>query len=100
MAVLMGFTALVIDMGLFFEDRRHLQNTADAAALAGVAELPTNPTAAKSKAAQWAAKHGLSPAEITSIELRTTDYPNDTLYVEMERQFSWVFGRVLGQTTS
>ncbi len=100
LTVLLGFTAMAIDVGLFFEDRRHLQNTADAAALAGVAELPANPTAAKSKAAQWAAKHGISSAEIKTIEVRTTDYPNDTLYVEVERQFSWVFGRVLGQTTS
>src|SRR6266542_5019227 len=100
LTVLLGFTAMAIDVGLFFEDRRHLQNTADAAALAGVDELTANPTAAKSKAAQWAAKHGISSAEIKTIEVRTTDYPNDTLYVEVERQFSWVFGRVLGQTTS
>ena len=51
LTVLLGFTAMAIDLGLFFEDRRHLQNTADAAALAGVAELPANPAAAKSKAA-------------------------------------------------
>jgi hypothetical protein len=100
LGVLMGFTAMAIDLGLFFQDRRHLQNTADAAALAGVAELPKRPAVAKSKAAEWAAKHGVSSGEIKTIEVRTTDYPNDTLYVEVERQFGWVFGRVLGKTTS
>jgi|SRR5438132_4584846 len=100
LTVLLGFTAMAIDVGLFFENRRHLQNTADAAALAGVAELPMNPGAAKTKAAQWAAKHGLSSSEIKTIDVRTTDYPNDTLYVEVEREFTWVFGRVLGKTVS
>ncbi|TMG09760.1 MAG: hypothetical protein E6I02_00780 [Chloroflexi bacterium] len=100
LTVLLGFTAMAIDLGLFFEDRRHLQNTADAAALAGVAELPANPAAAKSKAAEWAAKHGVSSGELKTIEVRTTDYPNDTMYVEVERQFSWIFGRVLGKTSS
>ena len=36
LTVLLGFTAMAIDVGLFYEDRRHMQNTADAAALAGV----------------------------------------------------------------
>ena len=51
LTVLLGMTAMAIDVGLLFEDRRHMQNTADAAALAGVAELPGNPAAAKSQAA-------------------------------------------------
>src|SRR2546423_15602482 len=59
MAVLLGFTALAIDMGLFFENRRHLQNTADAAALAGVEQLPANPGLGISDANDRAAKnHG------------------------------------------
>ncbi len=97
--VLLGFTAMAIDVGLFFEDRRHLQNTADAAALAGVAELPYNPANAKSKAAEWVENNKVASSEIKTIEVRTTDFPNDTLYVELEGQFSWIFGRVLGETT-
>lgn len=98
--VLLGFTAMAVDIGLFFEDRRHLQNSADAMALAGVQELPLNPLAAKDKAKDWAANNSIDPAEIKTIEVRTTDFPNDTLYVELDREFSWVFGRVLGKTTS
>src|SRR6266508_5430764 len=94
--VLMGFTAMAIDVGLFFEDRRHFQNTADAAALAGVAELPLNPVGARNRAEEWAAKHGVPSSEIKTIEVRTTDAVNDTLYVELEAEFNWIFGRVLG----
>jgi len=99
LSVLLGFTAMAIDVGLFYEDRRHMQNTADAAALAGVAELPYNPAAAKIKAAEWAANNGVPSGELKSLEVRTTDFPNDTMFVELEGQFSWVFGRVLGKTT-
>ena len=44
MTALLGFTAMAIDIGMFFEDRRHLQNSADAMALAGVQELPAQPS--------------------------------------------------------
>lgn len=97
--VLLGFVAMAIDVGLFYEDRRHLQNTADAAALAGVAELPTNPALAKQKAGEWAVNNGVPSSEIKSIEVRTTDFPNDTVFVEMEGNFDWIFGRVLGKTS-
>ena len=96
LAVVLGFTAMTIDLGLLFEDRRHLQNTADAAALAGVVELPINPVAAKQKAQDWAAKNGVPASQIKKIEIRTTEVANDTLYVEVEKQFDWVFGGALG----
>jgi Putative Flp pilus-assembly TadE/G-like len=99
MSVLLGFTAMAIDVGLFFEDRRQFQNSADAMALAGVAELPFNPASAQSKAQQWATNNGVDSSEIKTIEVRTTGVANDTLYVELEGEFSWIFGRVLGQTT-
>jgi len=100
MSSLIGFTAMAIDMGLFFEDRREFQNSADAMALAGVAELPANAPLAYQKARDWAAKNNVDDSEIKTIEARTTGVANDTLYVELEGEFSWVFGRVLGQTTS
>ena len=99
LGVLLGFTAMTIDVGMFYHDRRHLQNTADAAALAGVAELPKNPIKAQKKATDWAANNGVPSSQIKTIQVRTTDAPNDTLYVELEKEFSWVFGRALGQGT-
>ncbi|TMG04577.1 MAG: hypothetical protein E6I09_06145 [Chloroflexi bacterium] len=91
LTVILGFVAMTVDLGLFYEDRRHLQNTADAAALAGVVELPLNPVAAKQKAQDWAANNGVPASQIKKIEIRTSEVPNDTLYVELEKQFSWVF---------
>ena len=99
-AVLLGFTAMAIDVGLFFEDRRHFQNSADAMALAGVAELPLNPAGATTKAQEWAANNDVDPSEIKTVQVRTTGVANDTLYVELEGDFGWIFGRVVGQTTS
>lgn len=50
---LMIATALAIDVGSLFEDRRHLQTVADAAALAGAQELPENPEEAEKKARDY-----------------------------------------------
>lgn len=41
---LFGFTALAIDGGMMWSDRRHAQNAADAAALAGAYQLAVNPS--------------------------------------------------------
>ena len=98
--VLLGFTAMAIDIGMFFEDRRHLQNSADAMALAGVQELPTNPATAKQKARDWAVNNGISDAEIQSIEVQTGLAANDTVHVELEKDFNWIFARVLGKTST
>ncbi len=100
MAVVMGFTALAIDVGLFLEERRDNQNDADAAALAGVQFLPQNPAVAINAARQWADKNGVAQGEIVTIEVRSKNVPNDTLYVELKTKFGWIFGRVLGMTSS
>ena len=100
MTVLLGFTALAVDIGMLYEDRRHYQNSADAMALAGVAELPLNPASATLKANEWAANNDVDPSEIKTVEVRTTGVTNDTLYVEVEGDFGWIFGRALGFVTS
>src|SRR6266568_4889820 len=91
LTVLLGFTALAIDMGLFFENRRHLQNTADAAALAGVGDLPENPALAIQDA-----KDNVPAGDIKKIEVQTQFVPNDTLYVEVSQNFNWIFARAVG----
>lgn len=99
MLVVMGFVAMTIDVGLAYQDRRHYQNSADAAAMAGAAELPKNPTLAVDRARQWANKNGIPNADIQTIQVRSTKYANDTIYVELNDEFEWVFARVLGETT-
>jgi Flp pilus assembly protein TadG len=52
--VLFGIAALVIDGGRWFQTHRHLQTAADAAALAGVQALPSDPSGATSIANTYA----------------------------------------------
>ena len=100
MVALLGFVAMAVDVGLLLHERRTLQNAADAAALAGAAELPDNPALAVSKAQDWAAKNGVSPGEIDTIQVQSTYVANDTMYVALKRDFNWLFGRVVGMTQS
>jgi hypothetical protein len=100
MAVVLGFTAMAIDIGLMYEERRDMQNAADAAALAGAQYLPQDPSEAVATAQQWALNNGIDAAQITAIQVQSTNVSNDTIYVELDNDFSWVFGKVLGLTSS
>ena len=51
--VLIGFVALATDTGLIWVNRRSLQNAADAAALAGVQQLPNDVVGAESVACDY-----------------------------------------------
>ena len=97
MSMLLGMVSMATDLGLFFHDRRHLQNSTDAAALAGAAELPLHPDLAVDRARQWATKNGIPNAQIKKLEVRTTVVTNDTMYIEVEKQFNWIFARALGR---
>src|SRR3989304_6288142 len=68
LAVLLGFVALAVDIGLYLHERRQLQNSADAAALAGVPYLPDSPGTAQSTALAWAANNGIAPNEVVAVE--------------------------------
>ena len=93
MAVLLGFTAMAVDVGLFLHDRRSLQNAADAASLAGVPFLPNNPGAAEAAARQWAANNGINLEEITAVEFADG---NTLIRVRVQRDVPAMFARVLG----
>jgi hypothetical protein len=53
LTVMLGFGALVVDVGLNWASRTQLQSAADAAALAGAAELPGRPDEALAKATEY-----------------------------------------------
>ena len=101
MVVILGFAAMAIDVGVFLHERRDLQNAADAAALAGAAELPESPAEAEAKAHEWADKNGIDIAggELDPVEITTTYVTNDTVRVRVTRETPFVFGRVLGLTS-
>jgi Flp pilus assembly protein TadG len=52
--VFLGMVAMTVDVGLFAHERGHIQDTVDAAALAGAQQLPTNATQAKADALTYA----------------------------------------------
>ncbi len=54
LTALVGMSALVIDVGSWYQADRRLQTAADAAALAGAQELPLDQGAARSEALQYA----------------------------------------------
>jgi len=99
LAVLMGFTAMTIDVGLFLRERRNLQNAADAAALAGVLELPQSPAAAQLRAQEWAVQNGIDGTDGRQVESITVPQP-DRIEVTIARPSTpFIFGRVLGLTS-
>jgi Flp pilus assembly protein TadG len=64
--VIFGLAGLVVDVGSWYLTRAQLQNAADAAALAGAADLPGDPSAAAT-AAQTLADRNVSGATVTSV---------------------------------
>jgi hypothetical protein len=98
MTVLMGFTAMAVDVGSMASDKSGLQNAADAMALAAAADLP-NASAATSAAHTWATKNGVDPNEIESIQIQQQslpNVPNPRVTVTLKRQHDFIFARALG----
>src|SRR5579885_2602093 len=62
LVVLIGMAGLTLDGSNTLENRRKLQNAADAAALAGAYDLPGSTTQAKTDATQWLTKNNFGSA--------------------------------------
>ena len=95
--VLCGFAAFAIDIGRVSIEKGRLQNAADAAALAGVHDLPSTATA-ESTAISYAEKNGVQSSEITV----TAPYNGDSTQIEVvcTRVVEYTFARVLGFTST
>lgn len=71
LVLLLGFGAIVVDGGFYLQRRERIQHITDAAALAGVQELPEDDGQARLVAEQWADRNGLSADDIdVSFECR------------------------------
>jgi len=92
MAVLLGFAALVIDVGLLYFNRVALSNAADAAALAGVQELPDRPEQAEALAVSYAVKNGAEQSRTVATVLPD----RYSMGVRISRTVPLGFARVLG----
>ncbi len=100
MVVLLGATALAVDVGRLWETRRELQNAADAAALAGAQDLPASIADAMNDAVVWAGKNGVAPQDVVSTTVSSTYAPDDTISVVVQREVPATFGRVVGMGTT
>ncbi len=93
--VLIGFAAIVIDVGASYEERRQNQTVADAAALAGAQELPENPDAAVSMAIEYASSNGRA-ITASAVQITSTNVDNDTIKVSIVSTVNYTLAEVLG----
>lgn len=104
MTVLMGFAALAVDIGMTTVVKSKLQNTADAAALAGANDLSSASTAIDT-ALRYTSQNGLKAIE-NGIKKDgdtvtvTTPYKGDKTKIEVvcKSTIKYTFARVLGFT--
>jgi Putative Flp pilus-assembly TadE/G-like len=94
LVVIMGMAALVLDVGSWFRTDRRLQQTADAAALAGAQMLP-NPGQAKTTAMSYANQNG-GDVQASDITVSTTFTSNDTITVKAQKSDPGFFSKVFG----
>jgi len=93
---IMMVTALTIDVGSLYEERRYLQTVADSAALAGVQELPENVDGAIEKAIEYASECGFN-IDYSDVEVSSTLAENDTITVNaINPNAPLYFARVIG----
>jgi Flp pilus assembly protein TadG len=93
MMSLLGMAAMSIDVGSWYQDKRHLQNDADAAALAGAAALSIN--GASSAASANFAKNKLS-GETVSL----TNPAYDTVKVTTTYAAPTFFAKLFGKSSA
>lgn len=95
LTVLIGASAMSLDVGSWYHAKRQLQAEADAAALAGAQALPESPDDAKAYAMQYSAKNGgnLDASQITISSDITT---NDTIKVQMSAPAPGFFSKLFG----
>ncbi|NMB46821.1 MAG: hypothetical protein GX998_10490 [Firmicutes bacterium] len=100
LVVLLGFSALVIDVGLLYINRLALVNAVDAAALAGVQDLPYSPTMAIENAKRYAATNG-ADRDGVSVLVRDNDHEVQvTAFRDVHLYLARIFGRTEQRITA
>lgn len=94
--VLMAFAAVAVDAGAMYSQRRQMQTAADAAALAGAQNLPSDPSGALSIADEYALDN-MPDADDRSFTVESTYGTNDTLVAEVRQTaMGLFFARFMG----
>lgn len=92
LVALIGVSALAIDAGMMYATRIQIQNAADAAVLAGVRELPGNPSKAIQVASQYAQLNSLQDNEIVF----TVSADNRSIKGVASRSLALLFAPIFG----
>jgi Putative Flp pilus-assembly TadE/G-like len=95
MTVLLGMSAIAIDVGSWYKAKRSLQATADAAALAGAQALPESTSSAQALAIQYAQQNG-GALDASGITFSGGIVSNDTITVKLKQQAPGFFSQVFG----
>jgi hypothetical protein len=90
--VIFVMASFVLDAGSWFRTDRQLQATADAAALAGVQQLPADPSAAQSTAMDYANRNG---GNVLASDIKI-EGSNHIISVKAAKDEEGIFSRVLG----
>src|SRR4029079_19095270 len=105
MMVLIGFVALATDTGFVWMNRRSLQNSVDAAALAGVQHLPEDAGSATAKGCEYSTVKNAVPSMYgklgtctsgADVEIKTTYFAQDTIKVTAYKVVHPIFGLAVG----
>jgi hypothetical protein len=94
LTVLLGMTAIVIDVGSWFRQQRQLQTAADASALAGAQALPFDVPQATSWAQDYAGRNGGNGTN--GITILSSHGPNDTMSVKATKSAPGFFAKIFG----
>lgn len=93
--VLLGFVALVVDVGVLYLNKAQLSNMVDAAALAGVQELPADEQQAMLAVQEYALKNGRAD---DALEISVSD--DKTIFVRATRRVNLCFAKVFNLSFS
>ena len=95
LAGLLGMAALVLDVGSWFREKRQLQLTADASALAGAQVLPGSPANAKTIALQYSVTNG-RPLATNDVAITSDLSSNDSITVQAKSVAPGFFSKLFG----
>jgi Putative Flp pilus-assembly TadE/G-like len=98
MVAMLGMTALVVDVGSWYQVRRQAQDAADAAALAGAADLPSSASTATTDAQTYGNKN----MNCTSCTTVTTPYGGNSSEIQatVTTTAPSFFGHLFGITSA
>ena len=92
---LLGMSALVLDVGSWFREKRQLQLTADASALAGAQVLPGSPSSATLIALQYSQTNG-RPVATNDVAIKSDLSSNDSITVDAKSTAPGFFSKLFG----